>query len=356
MSKNTSTLKRAYCPKCKTDDETTPIFYTNPDADVCYCPNCMTKLNPKDAIDNYNYFISNKINKANRLLFRDTKFLEAYDSYGNILNIDATTYQARFGRILSLIYMSTLRKTNFYKASILLETEADQYFHKLKDQHAYAKFLSKVNYALDEYYKRFYKKLTVKDRFYSLNCVELYYLQLDEILKLKNFVYEEMEKIYAKAEDERTKLLMTEVKKSIKELKVRQDERIMTTDGNRYKFSKISRNHQVVIEKLEESVNPLTRYVHYKLDENEKKGKLLKEKVYPDNSHITSLVKGIFPIMIIALLGAVGLFISTFIFKNAPFKLWVYAAAAASLVIGLTTLVLYIVWKSQLAKRRHLID
>ena len=43
MPKTNSILKKAYCPKCKATNELYPIFDVNPEADVCYCPHCMSE-------------------------------------------------------------------------------------------------------------------------------------------------------------------------------------------------------------------------------------------------------------------------------------------------------------------------
>lgn len=356
MSKNLTTLKKAYCPKCKTDNELLPIFDVNPEADVCYCPNCMSELKPADVIDNYNLFISNKIDKANRLLFRDTKFLEAYEHFGDVLKIDSNAHRARFGRILSLIYMSTLRKSNFTKANLLLQEEANQYYHKLKDQPAYVKFLSKVDYALDEYSKRFYKKLVVKERFYNLECAELYFIRINEIITLKNTVLDELERSFNKVEDERTKHVIDQINSSLRELKVFLQKRALIVDGKRYAFEKINNHGQVVFNQLDETVNPLTHYQRHKLHEEERKGKLIKDKVYPDNSHITSLIKGIMPLFIIFLLLGVLAFAGTFLKQFAAYKLILYIVSGSCTSVGLICLILYIIWKVQLSKRHHLID
>ena len=356
MSKNTTTLKKAYCPYCRSDNEMVPIFDVNPDADVCYCPNCMRELKPKNAIDNYNYFISTKIDRANRLLFRDTRFLEAYDSFGDVLRIDSTSHRARFGRILSLVYMSTLRKSNFSKTQLLLQEEAEEYYHKLKDQIAYMKFLNKVDYALDEYFKRFYRKLVTKDRFYSLECAELYYIRISEIIELKKTVADELEKSYAKTSDPRIKDSLNDTNKSIKELNKCLEKRALIVDGKRYKFEKILNDNQVLFSQLDETVNPLERYHHRKLVDNEKKGRLIKDKVYPDNSHLMALTGMVFPLFIIfTALGVLG-FLATFLKRFADYKLYLYIASAGFNAIGLTALVFFIIWKVQLSRRHHLID
>ena len=355
MSKNTSTLKKAYCPHCKTDNELDPIFDVNPEADVCYCPICLREYKPKDVIDNYNLFISNKINKADTLLFRDTKFMLAYESYGKVLKIDSNSYRARFGRILSLIYLSTLRKSNFANAQLLLESEAEQYFRKLKDQLSYTKFLNKINVALDEYYKRFRRKITIRDRFYNVDCIELYFLRIDEIIKLKAAVIDELEKSYQKTSEERTQGIIDSINDSIADLLEDNDERVIDCEGNRYKLARII-NKQVYITKLEEKVNPLTGYIRRKLNEEEKKGRLISDKVYPDNSHITSLIKGALPLMITFTILAVAAVIGLFIAKDERNDLFLLISAISCGAVAISSTIFYIIWKVQLSKRRHLID
>ena len=333
-----------------------PIFDVNPEADVCYCPICMRELKPKEAIDNYNFFISTKIDKANRLLFRDTRFLEAYESFGDVLRIDSTSHRARFGRILSLVYMSTLRHSNFPKADLLLKEEAEEYFRKLKDQYSYMKFLNRVDYALDEYFKRFYKKLVVKDRFYSLECAELYFIRVNEIITLKETIANELDKSYIKTSDERIKNLYNSVNKSIKEMYRCLERRALIVDGKRYKFEKVVKNNQVLFSQLDETVNPLTNYHHRKLEENEKKGKLIRDKVYPDNSHLTALAGGIFPVFIIFAAFAILSFVGTFVKQFEDQKFYLYIVSGICLLFAITALVFFIIWKTQLSRRHHLID
>ena len=298
MAKEVSSLKKAYCPHHKTENELDRIFSVNPDAEVCYCPICMYELKPKDAIENYNYFIATKINKAERLLYRETKFYEAYCAFGRIIEIDPNSYRARFGRILSLIYMSKLRKTHFSQAALLLEGESERYFNKIKDQISYLKFLQRINAALDEYFKRLYKKITIKERFYNADCVQLYYERIHEILQLKNLVLDGLQRCIAKVEEERIVHLLKMVETSIKDLTKQFNGAVATADGVRYKVEKVVSDKQILISKLDDRVAPHTRYIKYKLNENEKQGRLLKDKVYPDNSHLTLLSNITLPFMI----------------------------------------------------------
>ena len=356
MAKEVSSLKKAYCPIHKTDNELDRIFSVNPDAEVCYCPICMSELKPKEAIENYNYFIATKINKAERLLYRETKFYEAYCAFGRIIEIDPNSYRARFGRILSLVYMSKLRKTYFADASLLLDGESDKYFNKIKDQFSYLKFLSRINAALDEYVKRLHKKITIKDRFYNSDCVELYFKRLYEIINLKNLVLECLQRCAAKMEEERVTHLLKVVETSLKDLNKKFNGVVATADGLRYKVEKIISPKQILISQLDERLNPYNRYIKYKLNENEKKGRLLKDKVYPDNSHLTALTNVALPFIIIFFGLAAAAMVLIFMFKESPYRFIFYIAFAASILFALTTTVLFISWKIQLGKRHHLID
>lgn len=356
MAKEVSSLKKAYCPHHKTENELDRIFSVNPDAEVCYCPICMSELKPKEAIENYNYFIAAKITKAERLLYRDTRFYEAYCAFGRIIEIDPNSYRARFGRILSLVYMSKLRKTHFADAALLLEGESEKYFNKIKDQISYIKFLQRINAALDEYKKRLYRKITIKDRFYNADCVELYFERIHEILGLKNLILDGLQRCSAKVEEERISHLLKSVETSVKELNKEFNSAVATPDGTRYKVEKVVNDKQILISKLDERLNPYNRYIKYKLNENEKQGRLLKDKVYPDNSHLTLLTNIALPLMVILYALSAITCIAIILFKDYPYRFALYVSFALFIAAAIASTVLFIVWKEQLAKRHHLID
>lgn len=356
MAKEASSLKKAYCPHCKTDNELDRIFIVSPDAEVCYCPNCLREYKPKEVIDNYNYFIATKINRAERLLYRDTKFYEAYCAFADVIDIDSSICKARFGRILSLIYMSKLRKSNFTNATLLLDNEADQYFRKLKDQTPYVKFLTRASAALDEYEKRLHKKLTIRERFYNEDCVALYFQRLHEILEMKKLILEELQKSWAKNEDARTEHAIKNLNESINLLNLKFNGSLSSTDGVCYRVAKVVSPNQILVATLDEKVNPINHYMKYKLDENEKRGILLKDKVYPDNIHISHLIKVALPLFILFYLIAFVAFAFPFISKSNQYDLPAYLVSGGCLAVGITWMVLYIVWKTQLSQRHHLID
>ena len=350
-----SKLKKAYCIYCKTDDELSRIFSVNPEAKVCYCPNCMVELKPKDAIDEYNYFIAQKLDKADRLLYRDTRFYDAYCAYGHVIEIDPFIMRARFGRISSLLYMSTLRHTHFVDAMTLLDRDAEQYFRKMKDQLLYAKFLSKALNAIDEYQNRFVRRITSRERFYSQDCVELYFTRLYEIIEAKKFIVGELTKISLKNPDEKVIRLITNRTVELGELQQRFDDRVATADGTRYRVAKVISAQQILISRLDDSLAPLTRHKVYKLSENEKKGRLIKDKVYPDNSHLMALATSCIPLLIL-FFPATALAVLMYVFQWFNLGLIPLFVAIGCFVVAVVTLAFFINWKHKLSKRRHLID
>ena len=350
-----SKLKKAYCTHCKTDDELSRIFSVNPEAKVCYCPNCMVELKPKEAIDEYNFFIATKLNKADQLLFRDTRFYDAYCAYAKIIEIDPLIMKARFGRIIALFYMSTLRRTHFLDAITLLDREADQFFRKMKEQGYYAKFLTKILNAVDEYQNRFMRRITVKERFYSEDCVELYFKRLYEIIEVKKFVINEIDKILVKNPDEKINRFFINRQNELNELQGIFKDAVATTDGSRYQVANVFGPTQILVKKLDESINPLSRHKVYKLSENEKKGRLINDKVYPDNSHLMFLATSCIPVMSVFFTVAV---LAALIYVFDMFNLGIIALfiAIGFALIAIVTLIFFLYWKNKLSKRRHLID
>ena len=101
-------LKKGFCTHCE-GDEKLRIFNVNKEADVCYCPHCMKEMQPKQAIKDYGDLISSYLKKASKYLFESTEYLLAYQTFAHIIDLDETIKVARFGRVLALVYLSSLR-------------------------------------------------------------------------------------------------------------------------------------------------------------------------------------------------------------------------------------------------------
>ena len=251
--------------------------------------------------------------------------------------------------------MSTLRKTHFTDAITLLERDAEQFFRKMKDQVHYAKFLNKVLNAIDEYQSRFVRRLTVKERFYSIDCVNIYYRRIYEIMQAKKFIINEIDKAAQKSSDVKVVRLLRSRELELSELDVQFHEPVTTADGYRYKVLNVFGPTQILIGRLDDVVPPLSRHKTFKLNENEKKGRLIKDKVYPDNSHLMALATGSIPVMILFfILGAIATLL--YFFKWFDLGIIPLFVAGGSIALAITFLILFLIWKHKLSKRRHLID
>ena len=354
--KETTTLKKAYCTHCKTENELNRIFEVNPDAELCYCPFCMRKLKPKEAIEDYNFFLSQKILKANRLLYRDTKFTEAYAYFAHVIEIDPKCIDARFGRLISLIYMSTLRKTYFKDVISLLDIESSNYFRKMKNQERFEKILQKMNAAVDEYCDRFYKRLMFKDRFYNVGCAELYFKRIYEITEIKKAFVEEIDRIRQKVQSEKIEEFYNNLLEDIKDKENIFAERVITLDGGRYKPLRFNDVGQLILTKSEDYAPAINLTNPRKLyDTDAGDGSLIKDKVFPDNSYITKVIKMTLPLMFAFLAGAVTC-LSLFFFGMKKYRLYMLIGASVGFAVAAFFLALFIIWKRKLIKRRHLID
>ena len=348
-------LKKAYCTHCATKNKKIHIFTVNPEAEHVFCPRCMEKLDPKVAIADYQMYISNLVLEAQRTLYQKTDFYNAYCQFADILDIEPESEAARYGRTISLIYMSTLRHSKFKEATVLIESEATQYYHKTKDLRFYAKFLMKCNRAIDEYLSLIPKRLTTRKVFYNLECIKLYVTRLDEALALKKVILEELTRLADKVEDHKVQTALEDLTNSIKELEVDINMKHPCADGYKYALAKKSKQGEMIFGRGDQTLKPLQHLVSYTLNDHDNKGRLIKDKVYPDNTHIAKLVKKTIPAMIIDILLGLGLLAPYFLIKE-KYAFYFLIGACVFFGLSLLTLAFHIKWKHQLSKRRHLID
>ena len=136
-----------------------------------------------------------------------------------IINYEPTNVRALFGRALTLIFMSTLRNSKFNEALELLKSESQRLYRKIKTIDLYTQFIVRANKALDEYNEVFRKRLTTRKRFYNIDCIQLFFVRLNEILQLKEFFKEELEFICSKHSSDESAAALENVTNSIKTIK-----------------------------------------------------------------------------------------------------------------------------------------
>lgn len=344
-------FKKGFCTHCR-GDEKERIFSVNREAEVCYCPNCTHAMKPQEAINNFNGLISFHLKKASKALFESTEYLLAYQTFAHVIDLDDSIKVAYFGRILSLIYLSSLRTSKITFAQFMHNQQVKQ-CHYQETSREYFNFLWLILDALDRYENRMLKRLTTRGIFYDNECITLYLERLDEIRKYKKFIAEEAE-FFICANKEQYEVILNRVKNGDENYDNILGQRFVTTDGSSYSFVNYEENSKPVISLLED-VPPQTihRFKPMYLYPKENKKSLISDEIYLNNLPLSKLVSASVP-MSIALLALVvtGLIISLFVDVQ-QFKLIVYIISALLLPASLMLVILHFSWKNRLKKKYY---
>ena len=241
-----------YCKKCQIYGEDPRFIDVNPEHDVIICPKCGTHMTPKQAIANYDNYFENLYREAEILLFRARNYSGAYKAYAKIIDYRPEDVVARYGRILSLVYLSQLRHTYFNEALLMFKEERRKYLRNPKYRAQYFTFIKEVNKAVDKYRTLMRKRLVHKtadgrEYFYDGECVSLYCHRLLQIQNFKAMFLEECDYLKTKLDDNSfaplTDLLSSEITSIDKKLSTK----IIDLDGYKYTFNSISNNDTPII-------------------------------------------------------------------------------------------------------------
>lgn len=347
-------LKKGFCTHCK-GDEYRRIFEVNKDAEVCYCPNCMAAMSPKEAISNYGGLISHYLKKASRDLFVTTQYLEAYQTFAHVIDLNDTIKGAHMGRILSMVYLSTARKGKITFAQALHMQEASKMFHIQERANEYYNFLMLLLDALDTYENRLKRRLTVHGQFYDTDCIILYLKRLDEIKEYKLYITEEA-KYFLANEKEQFNDVIDRIEKSREAYHEAHRATYFTVDGFACKFHKFDASGKPILtvkgeQRLDQNGKPLIKkYVLYPEDG---KKSLIKEEVFVNNYLLYRLESLSLPLAIAILAAAVvGLFGAAFI-PVQPLKVFIIVLASLLAVASFVILFLHFSWKNRIKKKYY---
>ncbi len=354
-------LEKAFCPYCGDPDNKLSIFDAIPDADVCYCPYCMTKLNPNQAINAFNNLMAEMVKKADKVLYEKTDFLEAYHMFGRIIEINPDSFEARCGRLLSLLFLSTLRKSRMKDFLLLLDSENEYYLLKAKDKDQYIVFLQKADFAIDEYDKRFRKRITVHRYFYNVDCIKLYLERIKEILTVKEYILEQLESFNKKDKHYQNQgALYVKIRKDIAMKQRELADKYVIGDGTSYKLVEFTSNGNPLLARNEHKVRVSGIYSFNHVLEQEsghKKQKVIKDRVYPDNTHFYRLIKLSVSVIFLLLIAVLVALAFAYFGQEKLKYAWIgYIVSGASLFGAIVLVALRIAWKRKVNSRRHLIE
>ena len=349
-------LKKGFCTHCK-GDESRRIFGVNKDAEVCYCPNCMAAMQPAEAIANYRGLIIHYLKKGSKALFETTQYLVAYQTFAHIIDINETIKVAHFGRVLSLVYLSSLRHSKIPFAMELHKQEASKWFHYTETVTECFHFMGLLIYALDTYEARLKKRITNHSgAFYDVDCVILYLKRLDEIREYKEFIISEAE-VFAENGKEQFKEIAERLERDKKHYIDAYKQIFHTVDGFSYTFQHFDNSRNPIGSIKNERPNVVEddkKKKKRKIELYPKDGKksLIKDELFANNLTLSRLVMASIPVALLSFVAALVFLIVSFVVPIVG-KIILLTLAVLLVVLSFVLFILHFVWKNQHNKKYY---
>ncbi|MGM9873648.1 MAG: hypothetical protein ACI31G_01840 [Bacilli bacterium] len=334
-------IKQGYCIYCDTDDDKSRIFSLNSEATVCYCPNCLHEQKPVEAMDAYKKFITKKLDSADYYLFKLNEFANAYQAYAEILEIIPNYYKPLFGRMYSLLLMSTVRSSQILNTNILLTNEAIN-FHKADLHDEYFIFLTQINKISNEYINRLFHRLTIRKHFFDAECIQLYIIRIKEVIQFKNTILKEITLLLEKFEKPEYSLLIIKINKELENLYGRIKNQYISTEGYKYRLVSFDKNGVALLAKSSEKINTkIFRYRFSTLDPNPDEDKVvIKDTLFKDRTYLNRMVKNVLPVILSCFITSIIFLILSFVLYSQKLSYWLIFPTVSGLTLFVTILLL----------------
>ena len=341
-------LKRGFCTHCE-GDEKLRLFEVNRGADNCHCPYCGRLMQPKEAIENYHYLISSYLKKASKYLFESTEYLLAYQTFAHIIDIDDSIKVAYFGRILSLVYLSTLRTSKIHFAFLLHRQEVSK-FHYQETANEYYHFLLLLLDALDIYENRIKKRLMSRGVFYDADCIVLFIKRIDEIRSYKDFIASEAD-FFIESNKEQFKEIVDRVKVASEQYEAIFTEQYQTYEGFTYAFNSFGNDGLPTIMVVEDKPQKIARRTKpINLYPKDKKQSPIRDSIYLNNLPLSRLVAVSIPLAIALLIIGIASVVIGLIIQTTVLKFVLFGAAMLLASSSILLFILHFSFKNRLKK------
>lgn len=345
-------LKKGFCTHCD-GEEKERLFNVNEKSEVCYCPHCMAQMLPKEAIDNYRELISFYLKKASKALFESTEYLVAYQTFAHIIDLNDTIKVAYLGRLLALVYLSTLRESKINFAYIMHRQQAKDKFHFKETADEYFHFLIHLLDALDEYENNMKKRLQYRESFYDIDCVVLYLKRIEEIRSYKDFIASEANFFVESNKDQ-----FKEIIERVDNDQIHYDEVFKeaypTLNGYSYVFYKFDEQGVPLITLQEGSHTYKThRFKNATLYPKDNKKSSIRDDIYLSKLTLSRLVNMSIPLAIIFFVLALGAAIGAIFIPDSIIKILVFVVAAFLISISLMLIILHFASKRRYNKKYY---
>ena len=304
-------LKKGFCTHCK-GDEDLRIFDVNKDAEVCYCPHCMAAMSPKEAITNYNGLIANYLKHGSKALFDSTQYLEAYQTFAHIIDLNETIKVAHFGRIISMVHLS-----------------------------------------LNSYQTRIKRRITTHSGiYYDMDCVILYLQRIKEIRDYKDFVAQEA-KFFVDNGKEQFQTIIDTVISNDHSYDTIYNDRYVTADGYTYVFAGFDSNGLPLVSIKNSKPDVELRRHKIELYPKDNKKSPIKDEVYPNKLPMFRLFMASIPAASFLFTAAIIGIAFSFVIPSSVVKALVLLISAIAIIAALVFFTLHFTWKNALKKKYY---
>ena len=269
-------MVKGYCTSCNKDNEGRRIFDVNSDTRFCYCPHCGKKYRPRVAIANYQRTITKYLRRARFFLSNAGEFQYAYNLYAYVLDLEPTNKTAKLGRLLSLGFLSTVRRNRFTEVLQLLEIEKELFHDKQFAHEQYNEFLIHLENCTETYLINVKKALTLKGYFYDVDCIKLYFKHIKDVIELRRLIMSELMLIGVSTN-------LSIITEETKALEKAYNTTCFTVDGQDHSLAHFAKNGDpIIVNGVKQVDTRLSRYRMSTLDvNNKKKLNIIPDKAFP---------------------------------------------------------------------------
>ncbi len=339
--------KKGYCTKCNKNEETRRIFDVNSDVRFCYCPHCGHKYRPKVAIHNYQKVIAHYLKRAEFYLKNLNEPKNAYYLYAYVMDLEPENKQAKMGRLLSLCYLSTLRRNRFLEVEEMLRMEKEL-FHGVTLKKQYSLFLLSLNSCIDGYLELIYKKLTLKTYFFDVDCIKLYFKHIKDALTLKRLIVDEL----SLCDEEKFSSIAD---KSIRKYEKVYSQTMVTCDGYEHHFTSFTKEGEAIFSNngVKRTDVDMSRYRLSTLNMEDKKLRHIKDRVWTlKYVRMYGFHNISFPITFVNFALGITFLTLFFVFKNLAIRPLFGILAIVFFVSGLAFIAIHFIFRMLLKKQR----
>ena len=341
-------MVKGYCTNCNKDNEGRRIFDVNSDTRFCYCPHCGKKYRPRVAIANYNRVIHKYLRRARFFLCNAGEVQYAYNLYAYVLELEPTNKTAKLGRLLALAFLSTVRRNRFMEVLQLLEIEKELFHEKVFAHEEYNEFLIHLENCTETYLINVKKALTLKNFFYDVECIKLYFKHIRDVIELRRLIVSELMVIGVSAN---LAIISDETKALEKEYNLT----CYTVDGQDHSLAHFAKNGDpIIVNGVKQVETNLHRYRMSTLDPNNKKKlNVIPERVFPIlYARLFRTYEVSLGLSIVNLAIAITLLVFYIILHSWPCGPYILMLTIVFAVVGLSFLSMRILFGIMLKKQR----